>query len=313
MKNKFAMGVLTMLSAATLSMQALAAPVLQSSAILTDVGFRVTDLTPGDGNTPLAAILPSQEGGDQTMVYGQGLLSGEPQFDNTQYVNGSFFEATAGNATGFGTDASKEGNGASTFSYLDEAEALSVLGSVKPGLQTTDYTVREAGVITAGSINVFIGAQTSVTFFGRASLNTMADAAVLSDAEALQQLLLGGLSVDLDAGAKVTLAYVDVNDPTGAPFQSVVFRNSVSSFSQLTGLTNLMDVFGNDTIELTITNDTDQDIVRELMVSVTAYSALSVNPPPVIPEPGTLALMGLGLVGLAWVRRHKAEAKAQPA
>jgi hypothetical protein len=42
--------------------------------------------------------------------------------------------------------------------------------------------------------------------------------------------------------------------------------------------------------------------------SQVSYQEMLDEPPvPVIPEPGTWALMGLGLVGLAWARkRHQA-------
>lgn len=311
MKNTcFSVAVLAALCASPV----FAGPALQSSASLSGLGFRLTDLTPNDGIDAQAGIMPSEYGGYSTLLLGQTLRNGELLSDGSQYTDGSVLENTSGSASSLGTTASKDGQGGTATASMAADEVLGILGSVNGGVLGSDTTLRDSGLMSLGEIRVFVGAHTSITFFGQVQVGAQVDASALIDRLALQQLLLAGQGIALEAGARVVLMHTDVNDTSAeGQVSSIVSSTRRVAFDPITGQTLSDGRTGSESIELTISNDSDQDIRRDLWVSLVAETSVSINGLPVVPEPGTWALMGLGLVGLAWVRRHKAEAKAQPA
>lgn len=111
-------------------------------------------------------------------------------------------------------------------------------------------------------------------------------------------------------GYAATLTFNGVSGDLLENGLSSTFSGALSGFF-IRNLTDSMFSFTGFTIETTITNNADPIMVDGLSINArlnggTQTGDVFTRVPAGMPEPGTLALFGLGLTGLATVRRRRA-------
>jgi len=152
------------------------------------------------------------------------------------------------------------------------------------------------------------------------ALNTNPNGGSLTNGSALYR------SFTANAGDSISFAwdyvardYVPYNDPAYAiligPNVSVTVLASIHGLGQAVGtsghsgwqtFSETFTVGGTYTLAFVTTNDKDQILDSALFIDASAGSCDPQCPPPVdIPEPGSMALLGLGLLGLAAAKKRK--------
>jgi hypothetical protein len=312
------------------------APVVKATASFSQLGYRLIDLDPNDGVTPWVKLSDSAtdqgyDGG--AFAYGQGLNSdytddGWPYHYNT-YV--SFAPAlptetvsimsTDGTTsasispTGVGSsawlsaehfDRSQPAFGGIGPTYLD---VHSYTGKGSPFFSQQNLTFIDAGpqgiLYDVRSPDDFasqlqyaefeLSANTAIVFEGSSTLDALVDLTALPEgATATAQA-----SLQFEVFADQPLSGVG---PFGGLEAVEAFGyQSMSRF--VDGAAFNSEDLGTQALGLTFRNTTGQSVAAHL--SYGTYTGARIEGLPVVPEPATDALMGLGMIGLMGLARAK--------
>ncbi len=107
---------------------------------------------------------------------------------------------------------------------------------------------------------------------------------------------------DQDSGGRVTVNFADGAPVLGTAMQSGTFSMPLDTFSEYAGL----DMFG--TWTLTLQDSSFGDPLEYLGARLVINGGGDQPPPSSVPEPGSVALVGLGLAGLAARSRKRGRA-----
>lgn len=295
-----------------------AAPAQSASASFSNLTYRLIDLDPNDG---VAASVSFTGQGSASTNYEAAYVdvSGLPLTPLLQQGTGASASITA---SGIAASASVESGAVSM--YIEPANPGQAFFTLSGGGTASavlgDTTL---GYEPVSTLFLALGANTGIVFEMRAQGEATINAA---DLKAAQDSLLTNEGFDLDTMQfsygqlyssfllQAALYTRDVIDNDQGQMGAI--RGSAFSFEDY-----LTDVIDGETalatsfdriITLDYFNATSQSVQASLAMETRTNATASVGgmvgadliPVPSIPEPGTYALMGLGLVGLAWARRR---------
>jgi hypothetical protein len=333
---------LAMLAALPLLAHSADSPVIASSAVsLNNLTIQLVDLNPNDGIAPgiqfnslgLLNVQPPLYNPDTGTVSYVG-----PSYTNSLTPTESL-STTVGNTTSVATPISLSIGTFTTLAQLTAPEA-----QVYQSGSTTFSTVVNGGQFTllagaagssTGGATFSLTANTAVIIRGNMSASVTLDGSALSSVLPADQFTwrlsksyfgnATGVSISLQTSESVLdtetglsgVGYVSQGSSAGLS-PDLYYDTIYSDADPATGLT--ISRSASKDFVLQYANLGDQDLTADLVVSLNAGADVDLNtyaatppvdpvvPPvvPGIPEPGTWALMGLGMLGLAAARRHQA-------
>jgi len=281
--------------------------VVQAEAILSGAAYLVSDLRADDGVEAYARIdLPLWATSEtwKTHFSAGAYRSDLGLIETVQDVDSALFseaEWTTVAAPGVQGTVSGSSQFLSASANLTDVQAF--LAAVSLG--TSDWQSMETLAVLnpLEGYRLVVGAHTSVDLTGFMNSLLSIDQQALLDAPEVQAVLQQGQAVSFKAWASVQVSLVDASAPCCASYQfSFNDRSTQLLIDPLTGAVQSFDGPESGPLQLTFVNDTDQEVERILDLRTIVSVSAAVLP---IPEPGTWALMGLGLVGIAAVVRRQ--------
>lgn len=286
-------GVAGVLALVTQAAWAATAPV-QASVSVTNLSYKLTDLSISDGITPSLTTLPESnfwtyaipDHLDPTNSVGTDRQGGT-QFD------GSSASVVLSNGQG---SAAKAGN-------AQHADTLLTMGALTSFTSLQGYSLNaESGVSTQASFK--LSAHSKLVITGDLVVHSQIDAASISaipansDGRTLTVNSGASFAMMLTTRAGIPLAS-DASKVTSDQFntyqQWLWADTSTQSFNAAgAGALNASNNVPGGKIQLEIRNDTSGTVAFDLG----SYSYVRVGTTTALPEPGTWALMGLGLLGV---------------
>lgn len=263
-----------------------------ASASISGLQFVLNDLAPDDGITASLTRPPElqPEGWDSTA---RALIR---NFDGQQSANFQNGVGTIGDTSAsavFGTSnaqASLTGNGTLAGPYNISASGT-LIDTPSGDYLTTDYSTlsAEAGTNDTMGTSFLLSAHTSLTLSGQADLFISTSGANPNVFMPFHTIVSSKFWVHFAASG------LGIDNHFDSATKELIMGNEdgprTESFSQ--------------SLSFNYVNDTDHDIIVGLWAGTSANAWLPHLPASAVPEPGTPALMALGLLGLLGVARRR--------
>jgi hypothetical protein len=293
------------------SNQVQAAPISTGSAWISNLSYHLEDLDPNDGVTPWvqfhgvgvsAGYFTEQEGshhitlGNDVFAQPIGSIS-SPLGEFT--VGGSGTAYTGSSSLNASSVQNLNGAGAqpSDWLYYNSAGVLSHYGS---GLDDSGVPIP-----LEGEQAWTLSANTALVIDGVSQVNATVDLAQFTQGSLLQDMVAGQYGLQLTSQAFTTVQLHTGTNEDG-------FGDSADLFASARQVLNSQGVFNDpevpasdsfqNSFSVRLANTTAGQLRGHLFMGVGLMNVLDVTP---IPEPGTFALMGLGLGLVGW-RANKA-------
>lgn len=289
--------------------------VVKSTLQVNAIKLEVTDLTPDDGIaagvTPYSPMPGISEPSSNLRLGRSTYLSSEG-IDET--ISGSTFDPiqfNRSNETGY---LIKNDSGISLGVSLDHTTANQFLNELVVGYSIDQYQIGVSSVTPSNWLGLTIAPHTALHLSADLTQTVEMDLPLIIDSPQWQTFDTAGHRLELTAISGASMTIWDQENELDVPPQ-INDANYLFSISVLTDTGYLLrddNATQTATIQLNFANDSDHEVIRYVELdAMTGYSLVvpGVQAPiepevPAIPEPGSAALMGLGLFGLATVVRR---------